>query len=212
LTEEEKEMWKDVSKISVIPNPLPFLPEKKASLNNKKVIAVGRLAYEKGFDLLIEAWEIVNKSYPDWELNIFGFGPEKDRLRQLIDRKNLNNTIKINDPVSGIHKQYIEHSMIIFTSRYLEALPMVLIEAMSCGLPIVSFDAPCGPKDIISDGNNGFLVKTGDIQSLADKICQLMESDNLRKTMGENGKIMSENYRVEKIIAQWIELFRKLQK
>ena len=116
LTEEEKTSWKNKKNIEVIPNPLPFSLEESSSLENKKAIAVGRLAFEKGFDSLIRTWEIVNEKYPDWELSIYGNGPLKDELIQLIKDKGLKLSVKIYDPVANIQDKYLGHSMLIFSS------------------------------------------------------------------------------------------------
>ena len=120
--------------------------------------------------------------------------------------------VKIHPPEKDIHKRYIEHSLFLFPSRYLEALPMVLIEAMSCGLPIVAFDAPCGPKDVITDGQNGFLVKTGDTGALSERIIHMIESDRLRKNMGKTAREMSFHYSVDTIMERWLDLFGTVQK
>jgi len=210
LTQEEKTYWKESSNIEVIPNPLPFEPQRFSTVKNEKAIAVGRLAYEKGFDLLIKAWEKVSVRHPDWELTIYGSGSEKDALLKLIKGKKLENVVKLHDPVKGIQNVYPEYSMFILPSRYLEALPMVLLEAMACGVPLVAFDAPCGPKDVIKEGQNGFLVKAGDIKTLADKINQLIESPEMRKTMGNTAVEMSADYRIERIMPRWDQLFKEL--
>jgi glycosyltransferase involved in cell wall biosynthesis len=210
LTEEEKSFWDDTRNIVVIPNPLSFVSKKFSTMENKKAIAVGRLAYEKGFDMLIEVWKIVVQEHPDWKLDIFGDGPEKDTLYQLVAENRMEDWVKFHEPVREIQNVYPEYSMLILSSRYMEALPMVLLEAMACGVPLLAFDAPCGPKDMIKEGENGFLVKTGDINALADRINQLIESPDLRKTMGNTAKEMSVDYRVEKIMARWDQLFKEL--
>jgi glycosyltransferase involved in cell wall biosynthesis len=212
LTQEEKSFWKNQRNISVIPNPISFLPHVSAALTNKKVIAAGRLVYEKGFDLLIEAWKTVATKYPDWELNIYGGGDQKAQLLRQIEKNRLEEVIKIHDPVGNIQERYLESSMFILSSRYLEALPMVLLEAMSCGLPLVAFDAPCGPKDIITDGVNGFLVETGNIEKLAEKMILLIESEETRKYMGKEAKRMAINYQEDRIMERWIHLLEKLKK
>jgi len=211
LTEEEKSFWSDTENILVIPNPLPFVPEKFSTLENKKAIAIGRLNYEKGFDMLIEAWKKVAEKRPDWKLDIIGkdYG-QKNILLQMIADNHLEDQVQLSEPVRYIENVYPEYSMFILPSRYLEALPMVLLEAMACGVPLVAFDAPCGPKDVIKDGENGFLVKIGEIGALADKINQLIESSDLRKTMGNTAKEMSADYRVEKIMTRWDQLFKEL--
>ena len=211
LTEEEKSSWENAANITVIPNPTPFYIPESSSTLNKKAIAVGRLVYEKGFDWMIEAWEMVVEKHPDWQLDIFGSGDQKETLRSLIKKYHLENSVVIHEPTNQIEQEYLNHSILLFTSRYLDALPMVLIEASVCGLPLVSFDTPCGPKDVIQDGFNGFLVKTGNLDGLVNRINQLIESDDLRQTMGKNAKTRASVYQIEIIMQQWIQLFEKLK-
>ena len=212
LTQEEKTSWKDTNNIEVIPNALSYYPEIIANGDAKSAIAVGRLVYEKGFDLLIEAWADIYEKHPDWELHIYCEGNEKDNLFRLIQKKQLDSVIKIHEPVKDIYKQYIKHSMFLFPSRYLEALPMVLVEAMSCGLPLVAFDSPCGPKDVIADGENGFLIKYGELKTFSEKINNLIDSEQLRKSMRARAHEMSLNYNEEIIMKQWIKLFSDIKK
>jgi glycosyltransferase involved in cell wall biosynthesis len=212
LTQEERDSWKQKENISVIPNPLPFYPKVQASLMNKQAIAVGRLAYEKGFDLLIDAWQLVSKKHPDWKLNLFGDGNQKQDLLQRIADKGLEEVIKIHEPVDDIQSRYQEHDLLVFPSRYLDALPMVLIEAMASGLPLASFNSPCGPKDLIRDGVNGFLVQTGDITTLSEKIIALIESPALRRSMGKAAGESSIAYKLETVMPQWIHLFEMIDK
>jgi glycosyltransferase involved in cell wall biosynthesis len=210
LTKEERASWKNVQNMEVIPNAVHFFPETTSSCDRKKAIAVGRLAYEKGFDQLIEAWKPVYEKYPEWELNIFGGGDQEENLRRLISENNLESVVKIHPPSKDIYSQYLEHSLMLFPSRYLEALPMVLIEAMSCGVPVIAFDAPCGPKDILTDGQDGFLVEADNKAALSEKICQLIASDELRKSMGKSARETSLKYSEELIMIRWINLFEKL--
>ena len=211
LTEEEKSSWKDTGNIEVIPNPLSFFPETTASCEAKKAIAVGRLVYEKGFDMLIEAWKNVYEKHPDWELHIYGDGSEKEKLLQQIHYEKLDETVIIHEPDKDIYSKYLQHSMLLFPSRFMDALPMVLLEAGSCGLPIVAFDAPCGPKDVIRNGVNGFLVKTGNIEVFSSKINDLIESNEMRKDMGKAAREMSFDYSVEKIMKRWLQLFETVK-
>ena len=210
LTEEEKMNWKGANNVEIIPNPLSYFPEKISACTSKKTIAVGRLVYEKGFDQLIESWRIVHQKHPDWILSIFGSGDQKEMLIERINQYGLNFAIEIHDPVKDIHSRFAEHSIMLFPSRCLDALPMVLIEAMSCGLPLVAFDAPCGPKDIINDGENGFLIPAGNIERFAEKISLLIESEALRQTMGKSARQMSFDYQEDKIMNCWVQLFNKV--
>jgi glycosyltransferase involved in cell wall biosynthesis len=211
LTEEEKSFWKNKRNMVVIPNPLPFDSNKIASTENKKAIAVGRLAYEKGFDLLIEVWKTVRAKHLDWELDIFGNGDQKEFLNQLIKANGLDSVIRINEPVQEIQNVYPDYSMLIFPTRYLDSFGMVIIEAMSCGLPSVAFNSPCGPKDLIEDNVTGFLVETGDVEGLSEKINYLIESDDVRKTMSKAALKASLNYRIDNIMNRWVHLFEILK-
>jgi len=210
LTEEEKKNWKNAGNVEIIPNPLSCIPEKTSICTSIKAIAVGRLVYEKGFDQLIKSWRIVHEKHPEWTLSIYGGGDQKETLLHLINQYGLDSVIEIHDPVKDIHSQFLEHSIMLFPSRCLEALPMVLIEAMSCGLPLVAFDAPCGPKDIITDGENGFLISSGNIDFFAEKICLLIESDVLRQSMGNAARQMSFDYQENKIMNHWVLLFKEV--
>jgi len=210
LTNEEKENWKNANNVEMIPNALSYYPEYISACTSKKAIAVGRLILEKGFDQLIESWRIVHGEYPDWTLSIFGKGDQREKLINQINQYGLNSVIEIHDPVKDIYPRFLESSIMLFPSRCLDALPMVLIEAMSCGLPLVAFDAPCGPKDVITDGKNGFLVPAGNIELFAEKVCQLIESQELRQTMGNSARQMSFDYQEDKIMSQWIRLFEEV--
>jgi len=210
LTKEEKSYWKDAVNVEIIPNALSYYPENISACTSKKAIAVGRLVYEKGFDQLIESWRIVHEKHPDWALSIFGQGDQKELLIDMINQYGLNSVIEICDPVKDIYPRFLDSSIMLFPSRCLDALPMVLIEAMSCGLPLVAFDAPCGPKDIITDGRNGFLVPSGNIELFAEKVCTLIESEALRQDMGNSAREMSFDYREDKIMKQWVQLFNEV--
>jgi glycosyltransferase involved in cell wall biosynthesis len=207
LTHEEKNTWKNANNIEVIPNPLSYFPDKTATCTAKKAIAVGRLVYEKGFDLLIESWRMVYEKHPDWILTIIGSGDQKEFLLEMIANHGLSSVIEIQTPVKDIYTHLMEQSIMLFPSRCLEAFGIVLTEAMACGLPLVAFDAPCGPKDIITDGKNGFLVPTGNTGLFAEKICRLIESDELRQTMGKTARQMSFDYAEDQVMNLWVRLF-----
>lgn len=211
LTEEDAAMWGDVPNIKVIPNAAKFIVEGYSNCNEKRVIAVGRLDYQKGFDRLIEAWALVQQTdkYSDWHLDIFGQGEWRDMLQQMIDERGLQDRVTLNKPTKDIAKEYASSSMLVMSSHY-EGFPMVMIEAMACGLPVVTFDYKCGPRDIIDHEINGLLVKDGDIEGLAKAMISMMRDDAARKRMGENAKKVVETYSEETVMKQWIELFNTL--
>ncbi|WP_321426538.1 glycosyltransferase family 4 protein [uncultured Bacteroides sp.] len=208
LTNEDKENWNELDNVQVICNPLSFFTEKTSSCINKKIITVGSYNYVKGYDRLIDAWEIVAKKHPDWELHIYG-GGNRDNFIKKIQEKKLETSFFCHKAENNIQDKYIESSIFVLSSRY-EGMPMVLLEAMSCGLPPVSFACPCGPRDIIQNQIDGLLVENGNIQELADKICYLIENENIRKEMGEKARTNIERYKIENIGLQWIALFDKL--
>lgn len=211
LTEEDKENWGSQKHICVIPNANTFSPIRTAALDAKKVIAVGRYSYQKGFDRLIDAWRIVAKTCPDWQLEIVGEGDEKVALQNRIDRYGLAEQVKLMPATSAIEEVYLGASVMALSSHY-EGLPMVLLEAQSFGLPIVAFACQCGPKDIVADGETGYLVAEGDVQQLAERLINVMTNETLRKAMGRKAKEASRRYDEDRVMKQWIDTFKVLTK
>lgn len=211
LSQEDKGYWGKMPNLCVIPNAALRMSDTYAEGDKKRVIAVGRLDYQKGFDRLIEAWRIVqqNKAYADWQLDIFGQGEWKEMLQARIDNYGLKDSVKLNNPTKEIGKEYTNSSILVMSSNY-EGFPMVMIEAMACGLPAVSFDFKCGPKDIIRHGENGLLVKNGDIQGLAEAMMKLMEDEELRRKMSMEARKITEIYSEEVVMKQWLSLFEGL--
>lgn len=211
LTNEDRGYWGKLPNIEVIPNAAMFVADRYSDVSNKRVIAVGRLDYQKGFDRLINAWEIVYKSgkYNDWRLDIFGQGEWKDMLQGMIDEKGLNSNAFINKPIKNIGREYSESSMLVMSSNY-EGFPMVMIEAMACGLPVVAFDFKCGPKDIIREGENGLIIRNGDIKALADGMMRLMEDIENRKRMSMNARKIVDTYSEKAVMDKWTGLFKNL--
>lgn len=211
LTNEDKELnWKNNSKVSVISNPVTFDTNiKTAPLTNKKIITAGRLVHQKNYKSLINAWKIVNQKHPDWQLEIWGDGALKNELSKQINTLGLNNKVLLMGYINDIISRMLQASGCVLSSLY-EGISLVLIEAMSCGLPIVSYACQCGPKDLIEHGKNGFLCEVNDETKLAEYICSIIEDEKLRIKMGQASKKKSEEFSIEKIATQWINLFQTL--
>lgn len=211
LTNEDKGYWGDLPNIEVIPNAAIHVSKNYSEVKNKRVIAVGRLDYQKGFDRLIQAWKLVQYTgqFTDWKLDIFGQGEWREMLQQMIDEQGLQNTAKINPPTNAILNEYVHSSLLVMSSNY-EGFGMVLVEAMSCGVPVISFDCKCGPKDIIQSGINGLLVPNGDIQALADAMMKVMEDEAYRKMLSLNARKVVDTYSEQAVMAQWIRLFTSI--
>ena len=206
LTEEDKEYWEGLKNMCVIGNARSFVLPKPAKLENKTVIAVGRYSYQKGFERLIAAWHQVCQHVDDWKLHLVGDGELREELQQQIEALNLKDKVILGKAETDMLTVYKNASVLAMSSRY-EGLPMVLLEAQAAGLPIVSFQCKCGPKDVIADGVDGFLVNDGDVDALADKLMKLMNDEALRKNMGVAAFERSERYAEDHIMKQWTDLF-----
>lgn len=211
LTNEDRGYWGNLPNIEVIPNAAMHVSDAYSDVMNKRVIAVGRLDYQKGFDRLIQAWQLVQHTgkFTDWKLDIFGQGEWQEMLQQMIDKAELQDSVRLNRPTKQIGEEYVKSDMLVMSSNY-EGFPMVMIEAMACGLPVVSFDYKCGPKDIIQPGINGLLVPNGDIQALADAMMKVMEDEAYRKMLSLNARKVVDTYSEQAVMAQWIRLFTSI--
>ncbi|OAB25706.1 Glycosyltransferase involved in cell wall bisynthesis [Flavobacterium fryxellicola] len=210
LTSESVKEW-NVKNTLVIPNPLWFTTEKQNALQNKKVIAVGRHTYEKGFDRMLAIWSKVLINHPDWSLDIYGKSTENLDLRLIAKNLDICNTISFLEPVQNIEEKYLEASFYLMTSRF-EAFGMVLIEAMAAGLPIVAYDCPSGPRGIVTPNENGFLIENGNESDYVQAVEALIENVTLRQQMGEKAKLSSEKYNIDVIMQTWNELFIGIKK
>ena len=222
LTEEDAAMWGDIPGMRVIPNAALNLGTAVTRTyesgtadsieDRKRVIAVGRLDYQKGFDRLIDAWGIVQKDgrFADWRLDIFGQGEWRKMLQNQIEGLGLNDSARLNRPVKDIDNEYRNSSFLVMSSHY-EGFPMVMVEAMSLGLPVVTFDYKCGPKDIIDHGKNGLMVKEGDIQGLADAMMSIMASPGTLASMAAEARKVTDKYSEEKVMGMWVRLYEGLK-
>jgi glycosyltransferase involved in cell wall biosynthesis len=206
LTEEDKASWTELDNVEVIPDPLAFDIDEVSPLTTKRLIAVGRYVYQKGFDLLLQAWAKIEKQHPDWELAIYGMG-DRTPYEQIVDELNIDrNRCHLNGPTDDIKQEYINSSLFVFSSRF-EGFGMVLIEAMACGLPVISFDCPCGPKDIVRHQEDGILVPSGDITLFSNAMNQLMSDDTLRQNMSSKAVLNVRRFQLDVITQKWKSLF-----
>lgn len=195
-------------KVICIYNPIAVDTRESSQLTNKRAVAVGRLDYQKGFDMLIEAWNRIEKEVPDWTLDIYGQGPLQTELQDRINELKLHN-IRLQGFSEDIHKEYLNSSLFLLSSRY-EGFVLVLMEAMASGLPAVSFRCKEGPEETIDDGVNGYLVEEGNVEQFANCAIKLMKDRALLEKMASMTK--KDLYRFETgcIIDQWVELFNSL--
>jgi len=204
LTNHNKQQWSSKN-VEVIPNPLPFYPDSASELDSKRIISVGKVSLSKGYDRLSEAWKLIKHKYPDWSIDIYGSISDSNEIQEIRNET----SIQIKNPVKHIKDEYLTSSIYVLPSRF-EGFGMVLIEAMACGVPCVAFDCPCGPGDIIRDGEDGFLVENGNIKQFAKQLSVLIEDEKLRKEMGRNARRNVQRYDVSIIADTWHELFRVL--
>ena len=203
-------MWGEIPTMRVIPNAAVINESCPISeCTAKRVIAVGRLDYQKSFDRLIDAWRIVHEEAPDWRLDIFGQGEWRDSLQAMIDSAGLDDCVALNAPTKNIAAEYAASSILVMSSHY-EGFPMVMVEGMAHGLPAVSFDFKCGPRDIIRDGIDGSIVPDGDIPALARAILRLIGDEGLRKEMGHAARDVVSRFSPESVTEKWVALYDEL--
>ena len=171
------------TRVATIPNGIGPTTGAKASLDAKVVVSAGRVTSQKGFDRLLPVWAEVSAEHPEWELRIFGEGPSKEELAEQIEHLGLNGRARLMGHTPRLAGALADASLYVMASRY-EGFPMVLLEAMSAGLPVVSYDCPTGPADVISNGVDGFVVPNRDSGALAAAITELVEDDEKRRAFG----------------------------
>ena len=209
LTHGDAEHWQRINpNVSVIPNIVTMNETDVFSdCENKRVIFVGRLDSQKGFQYLNAIWNILEKRHPDWCLDIYGEGADLQENRSMIPQ---GKHVYPHGQTLDILDKYKESSILILTSVY-EPFGLVMPEAMSCGIPVVAFDCPYGPSEIITDGKDGFLVSCYDVEAFADKVSMLIEDESMRKIMGQNAVQTARRFREEEIIPQWVDLFESIK-
>ena len=209
LTEKDKEAWVELKNVCVIPNPLSFTSTRRSTLSEKRIIAVGKYCHEKGYDLLLKAWGIVQNRTTDWRLEIFGEG-DRTQYEEMVDTLNLDrHRCILNGRSSKIQDEFLNSSLSVCSSKF-EGFGLVITEAMACGLPVVSFDCPWGPRAIISDGEDGMLVENGNVDKLAEALVLMIQNPKQRKAMADKAIENVQRFSIDQIAGLWKSLFESL--
>lgn len=209
LTQGDCHFWsKYIHHVKVLPNPLTSYPEtiNDVPKDNYRIISVGRLTPIKRFDRLIDAFAMISNFIPNWHIDIFGDGSDKDSLNSQITKLHLNNRIMIHPPTNDIFTEMKKSQFLVMTSES-EGFPLVLMEAMACGIPCLSFDCPYGPGEIIEHNKTGLLAVNGDISDLANKMQYLMMNPDIIEEMSKEARASASKYKKETVMKAWEQLY-----
>ena len=209
LTQKDKEQFdKFHSKVIVIPNFSPFSIVPKSTFSSKQIVTIGRLTDQKNYLHLLKAWQKIYQMIPEWHLNIYGEGEHKKMLEDYIEQNSLQQVI-LKGSTSNVEDVYRNSDFFVMSSKY-EGLPMVLVEAQSFGLPIISYNCPFGPAEIVQNDVNGFLVEDQNIQELSDAILTLAMSPEVLISFSEKSLVKAQEFQSDRIIELWSEnVFKK---
>ncbi len=215
LTRDDAALWTFARRVEVIPNFTCQKAVGPCDYRSRRVVALGRLYEQKGFDLLVDAWKTVAERHPDWHLDIYGDGEQRDTLQRQIADGGLSQAVTLHPATVDVAAAYASAAFYVMSSRY-EGFGLVLIEAMRCGLPCVSFDCPSGPSEIITDGRDGILVpyrglsRKERVAGLAQALCRMMDHEEELPAMGRAAQAASQRYTAENVIPMWERLFAGL--
>lgn len=214
LTEEDKEYY--TSNLNVrcpiqcIYNPVIWKENcGEYDVVSKIILSAGRLTYQKGFDILVDVADLVLKKYPDWKWIVLGEGEDRQMLEEKTKEKGLDKQLIFPGNVNNIDEYYAKAAMFVMTSRF-EGLPMTLLETKPFKLPIVSFDCKTGPKELIREGVNGYLVEEGNNQAMANRICQLIENEDKKRLFSKSAQLDMEKFELDSIMKNWGTLIEKI--
>ncbi|MEV6632051.1 glycosyltransferase family 4 protein [Actinoplanes sp. NPDC051470] len=215
LTQHDLADWRaalgDRVRLEQVPNGIPPAAEPGSSPDAKVVVAAGRFSRQKGFDLLVEAWAAVHAKHPEWRLAIFGNGPDREKLIARAEELEMSDSVRMPGITRKLDQELAAASIYVLSSRF-EGLPMVLLEAMTQGLPAVAYDCPTGPREVIEDGVNGRLVPPEDVDALAAALCELIEDPERLRAMGAAALTSSEPFSMPSVSAHWERFFAELAK
>ena len=214
LTAGDATDWKEyIDYVEIIPNPVTSFPDEVITHDGsgRRIIAVGRLHEQKGFDRLINAFAMVANHCPEWHIDIYGSGDDEKMLFDIIHNNGLDGKVNIFPPTNQIYQEYQKSEFFVLSSRY-EGYPLVLNEAMACGIPCVAFRCKYGPEEAIEHQVNGLLVENGNVKDLAQKILWMTNHPEERKTMGQAARVAAQRYLLDTIMQKWVVLFSSLTK
>ena len=209
LTDSDARGWRQhFNNVAVIPNPVTLYPDVIDDIPKDpgRIIFVGRFNHEKRIDRLITAFSMIANKYPDWHVDIFGEGNEKENLLRQIVEMELDERVVIHEPTKAIFDEYKRSEILVLCSEH-EASPLVLVEAMACGVPCVSLDCPNGPREIIQNGVTGLLAKNGDVKDLSEKIEWMITHKTEREMMGRKAREFAATRVLSVIMNQWERLY-----
>ena len=202
LTEKDREAWTELPHVVAIPDPLSFSPRAVSPMSARRVVAIARYSHEKGIDLLLQAWVEVQQRVAGWRLDVFGDG-DRTAYEQMAGALQIDSErCQLHGRTSDVEREYCASSLFVLSSRF-EGFGMVITEAMACGLPVVAFDCPWGPRSIISDGQDGLLADNGNPRALADKLVRVMTDDALRIRMARAARHNVGRFSMEAVGVQW---------
>ena len=201
--------WPELHNLTMIPDPLPLNLDARSNLQSKRIVTIGRYSYEKGYDYLLRIWAIVEKRCPDWQLNVYAMGDPTPYVKLMDELSIDQKRCYLNSSLVDVESEYLRSSILVQPSRT-EGFGLVLVEAMACGLPVVAFDCENGPRSLITDGEDGFLIPAFDVELFSERLITLMSDEKLRAKMGEKGLVKSQQYHISKIAQHWKQLFEDL--
>jgi glycosyltransferase involved in cell wall biosynthesis len=206
LTEKDRKRYgkhlRGAVPVARIPNTVRDLGDVKADLSAKRVLTAGRFHRQKGYDRLIKTWEMIADKHPDWELRICGEGPWQEKLELMIERRGLGGSVTLAGPSKDLGAEMAQASIFVLSSRW-EGLPLVLIEAMSVGMAVVSFDCPTGPAEVIDDHVNGLLIRPRKMEVLAAGLSEMMSSEELRRRCAAGAVETAREYSMDVVGPRW---------
>jgi glycosyltransferase involved in cell wall biosynthesis len=210
LADYRAELAGSPARVVKIPNAVPPMPGGPSRRDRKVILAAGRLTRQKGFDLLVRAYEPLAAEHPDWTLAVFGGGPWRNRLRRSIAGRGLEDRVVLRARTADLAGEMERASVYVLSSRF-EGMPMVILEAMGKGLPVVAFDCPTGPGELITHGGDGLLVPPGDVAGLTAALREVIEDRELRDRLGERALATSRAYHIDRIGPRWLRLLDELR-